>query len=89
MTDAAANDGTSFEELNAFTTVSPVSRSGGGNVLKAGRCSSRNPVKISIEAGDQDRPTIILHRAGEIVEKAEFICPCGRTATLNFDYGEE
>jgi hypothetical protein len=32
---------------------------------------------------------VVLHREGDVVTGAEFMCQCGRRATLSFEYEDK
>ena len=60
-----------------------------GNIIKAGRVTSVGTEKVGVIASGQDDPVVVLHKEGEQVVSAEFICKCGRSAMLHLDYEQE
>jgi hypothetical protein len=60
-----------------------------GSIIKASQVSIERSVLVGSAQGTKNDPVILLHRDGERVIAAEFMCKCGRCATLHLDYGEE
>jgi hypothetical protein len=79
---------TNFVDLASYknANIPPQIR---GNIIKARHVSIQNSVLVGTVQGTKNDPVILLHREGERVIAAEFVCKCGRTATLHLDYGED
>ncbi|MGA9120031.1 MAG: hypothetical protein WB699_11775 [Bacteroidota bacterium] len=60
-----------------------------GNIIKAAHVSAVGAQKVGILAETKDDPMVILHKDGDRVTSAEFICKCGRSATLHLEYEQE
>ncbi len=60
-----------------------------GNIIKAAHISIAGTEKIGVLAGAKDEPVVVLHKEGEKVTSAEFVCKCGRSVILHMDYEQE
>lgn len=85
--DGMSND--QFMELSEFDAVRSKKQTLSGNVIKAHRVVTSGIQQINVADGAPGQPTVFVHRNGEDVESVEFVCSCGRTATVKFDYGDE
>jgi hypothetical protein len=59
------------------------------NVIKAGRVAVKGIRRVELPETGGDTPRIVLHREGEEVQRVEFVCKCGRTASLHIQYEGE
>jgi hypothetical protein len=81
---------TEFIGLNEFQAVRSHGNIQRGNVIKADKVVKAGIQQISIADGAPGQPTVFIHRnEKEDVKSVEFVCNCGRTATVNFEYEEE
>jgi hypothetical protein len=78
-----------FVDLASYRQVEPASGGPYGNVIKAGRVALKGKQKIEVFPDTEDKPVVILRKAGEIVEGVEFVCRCGRSTAIQFDYEGE
>jgi len=78
-----------FMELSEFDAVRSKKKTLTGNVIKADRVVTSGIQQINVADGAPGQPTVFVHRNGEDVESVEFVCSCGRTATVRFQYGGE
>jgi len=60
-----------------------------GNIIKAAHISIGGTEKIGVLAGSKDEPVVVLHKEGDRVTSAEFVCTCGRSVSLYMDYEGE
>jgi hypothetical protein len=59
------------------------------NIIKSGRVALNGTRQVEVPDIGGDSPRIILHREGEEVQRVEFVCKCGRTASLHIQYEGE
>jgi hypothetical protein len=60
-----------------------------GNIIKSTQVFLGGTQQIGQAAGESDDPVVLLHREGERITSAEFVCRCGRCAILNLEYAQE
>ncbi len=60
-----------------------------GNIIKAAHIVSSGTEQVGVLANGKDEPVVVLHKEGEQVVSAEFVCKCGRSVTLHMDYEQE
>ena len=60
-----------------------------GNIIKSTQVFLGGSQQIGQASGASDEPVILLHREGERITSAEFVCRCGRCATLSLEYEQE
>lgn len=60
-----------------------------GNVLKNTQLEPAQFQKIEVDAEHYGEPSVLIHRNGEHIESIEFICTCGKSKTLKFEYDAE
>jgi len=75
-----------FIDFASFQNVQVTKRTSKGSVLKADTFDLRDARKIEVEANDPGQPGIILHRNGEIIERVEVVCVCGRHSEIRLEY---
>lgn len=75
-----------FVDLHSYSKIKPKQYVMRGNLLKSAAVISSGKCKIEIEEGDEKKPSIIIHRSGDIIEQVEFVCSCGKNTVLEFDY---
>jgi hypothetical protein len=80
-----------FTELAEFTL-------GGGrstkhisahNVLKRGQIVSKGVQEVGMDEKHPDDPLVFVQRDGDRVTHVDFLCKCGRSASLRLEYDEE
>ena len=79
----------SFTELAEFKKIGLKRRPERGNIIKARQVVHAGAEKVGVVEAGADQPTVIIHKTGDTVESAEFICKCGRSAMVEFDYGDQ
>lgn len=79
----------SFIDLIAYTKINVGQHRVRGNVIKSSEVLSAGSHVVEVESGDEAKPSFLIHRNGGIIEKVEFICSCGKTTVLSFDYADE
>ncbi len=60
-----------------------------GNVVKRETVVCRGRHKVYSDDGDVNQPSIIVHRNNNAVDGVEFICTCGKSSKVTFDYEGE
>ncbi len=78
----------SFLDLASYSRVD-VPGEVRGNIIKAAHISISGTEKVGVIAGLKDEPVVVLHKEGERVTSAEFVCKCGRSVVLHMDYEQE
>ena len=89
MADQEPHDELSFVELASYRAVTTDRRKIGGNVIKAKNVAMTGVLQVGAGTDPSDQPTVTIHREGEKILGAEFLCKCGRCAVLEFDYEGE
>ena len=75
-----------FINLGSFEAMEFQNPGHAGNVLKANQVVPGGVRAIELVDGNDDYPTIVLHREGERIESVEFICKCGRGTIVKREY---
>jgi hypothetical protein len=78
-----------FIDLSEFDSIRSRKHVLRGNVIKRDRVVQSGIQQVSVADGAPGQPTVYVHRHGDDVDSVEFVCSCGRTATVKFDYGGE
>lgn len=60
-----------------------------GNVIKRKTVICTGKHKVYNDEGDENQPSIIVHRNDNAVEGVEFICTCGKSSMVSFDYEDK
>jgi hypothetical protein len=60
-----------------------------GNVIKSHQAVTVGIKQIESIEADPDQPKVFVHKTGEEIQKVEFQCTCGKTASLTFTYEDE
>jgi len=79
----------SFTSLLEYRAVGPQVRVVRGNVIKAALAHVQGKERVGILEPENEQPLVVIHRDGEIISGAEFICSCGRRAMLDFEYEDK
>jgi hypothetical protein len=77
-----------FVDLASYKAINVTKRIR-GNIIKSANISMGNSVQVGVTTEGKAEPIILLHRDGDRVIAAEFVCKCGRSATLHLDYEED
>jgi hypothetical protein len=59
------------------------------NIIKARSVTVTGTRQVEVPAATADEPRVILHRDGEEIQQIEFVCTCGKTASLHIQYDGE
>jgi hypothetical protein len=78
-----------FVDLASYRKVEPAPGGPYGNVIKAGCVALRGKQKIEVFPEAENKPVVLLRKDGDIVEGVEFVCRCGRSTAIQFDYEGE
>ena len=89
MATKAPVQGPGFTDLAEFRTLDAQPSAARGNIIKAHRVCIAGKQKIGIIESGNDQPTVLVHKDGDVVTGAEFLCTCGRRATIEFEYDEK
>ena len=74
---------TNFPEINSFNHRN-------GNLIKANEIKFLGKVKLEINEDKNDGVKIIIKKdSNDNIKEIKFICSCGETKSLLFDYPEE
>jgi hypothetical protein len=86
MDDKATSDFIDMLAGDVRARFSPVSPA---NIIKARRVTVNGKRQVEVPAVGDDEPRVILHRDGEDIQRVEFVCTCGKTASLQIHYEGE
>jgi hypothetical protein len=81
----------SFTELAVFAVGGEEQHetSSRRNVLKRGQFIRRGVEEVSVDQKGPDDPLVFVQREGDHVTGIDFLCKCGRSASLRLEYDEE
>lgn len=77
-----------FTELSDAPQVRSGVPSSAGNVLRNRQFQAVHFDELRTESGAHE-PNVIIRRSGNDIESIEFVCRCGCTKTVRFDYDAE
>lgn len=77
-----------FTELSEAPRVQSGVPSSAGNVLRNRQFQAVHFDELRNESGKQE-PNVNIRRNGDDIESIEFVCRCGCTKTVRFDYDAE
>jgi hypothetical protein len=75
-----------FVDLISYSKIKQEQYVMKGNLIKSSAVKSSGKCKIEVEEGDEHKPSVIIHRTGDIIDQVEFVCSCGKSTVLEFDY---
>ena len=78
-----------FIDLSAFESVRIQPRLQTGNVIKGDQINTAGTHAIELLGHGAERPSVVVHREGDRVDRIEFVCQCGRGTTVRLEYDEE
>jgi hypothetical protein len=81
--------GSVFEDLVSYKKVTTKQRRVKGNIIKSAQAELTGRHRVEVETGDAKKPSVIMHRNGDTLEKIECVCSCGKTTMIDFEYEEE
>lgn len=79
---------TPFMDLASYKQIEMPTRQH-GNIIKAAHVSLGGSQRVGVLGDAKDEPMVVLHKEGERVTSAEFVCVCGRSAILHLEYEQE
>ena len=79
----------SFADLGSYEAINPQTCTQTGNIIKGSKLVLTGVRTIEVHEGDDDHPSLIIHRESGRVNRVEFICTCGRGTTAILDYDGE
>ena len=89
MSSDGGKDDLVFVNLSEFKNVGKPKQRARGNVIKGEAIRLHGQRQINVEDSGPDAPKIVVHKEGDRVDSVEVICPCGKSASLRFDYDQE
>jgi hypothetical protein len=78
-----------FTDLLAYSKVDMGRSSSAQNVIKSSHVVKNGVQQVSLPSGDDDEPTLLIHRDGDQIISVEFQCKCGRSTSVRLEYDEE
>ena len=78
-----------FTDLSEYKNVGTSNLRAQNNVVKGVQIVHRGTEEIHRLSQDADQPEIFVQRDGETVLSIDFVCKCGRTTSVRFEYEEE
>jgi hypothetical protein len=78
-----------FIDLASYRKIRPANGTHYGNVIKARSATLEGRKRIEVSPENADQPMVLLKKSGDVVEGVEFVCPCGRSTAIQFDYEGE
>jgi hypothetical protein len=84
----AKTSGGQFIDLAEYRQVSGPGKPR-GNIIKSAQISFRGVQQIGAPSERSDDPIVMLEKDGDRIVKAEFVCKCGRSASVQFEYEQE
>lgn len=89
QTEQSSTD--SFTQFSERPAVTDAPRRHTGNVLKEGTFQrlELDTLNASVVVSSSGEPRVIVNRSGDMLESIEFICTCGCSKTVSFDYEGE
>ena len=78
-----------FIDLASYRKIRPSRGAQYGNVIKSKAVSIEGKQKIEVSPDAANQPVVLLKKSGDIVEGIEFVCTCGRSTAVQFDYEGE
>lgn len=75
----------SFTPLADAPLQKSVPSASSGNILRNRQFQSVRFDELRSESDDPE-PSVVVHRSGDEIESIEFVCRCGCSKTVRFDY---
>jgi len=89
MNQSNQSSDNTFVELGSATIPKQSAARSGGNIFKNIQVNSVQFNSFSVKSKNDCEPTVNIHKDGEKIECVEFVCSCGKTKLLKFDYDVE
>ncbi len=89
LTEQSSTD--SFTQFSERPAVKDAPRRHTGNILKEGNFQrlELDTLNASVIVSSSGEPRVIVNRSGDMIESIEFICTCGCSKTVSFDFEGE
>lgn len=87
MAETGAGEG--FTDLTEFRKIGSRQVRSEDNVIKSVQVVQKGVQEVLHGADDHTSPEIVVHREGDTVIAIDFLCKCGHSATVRFEYDEE
>jgi hypothetical protein len=78
-----------FMDLASYRKIRPAQGAQYGNVIKSRSATVEGRKRIEVSPDGSNQPVVLLKKTGDIVEGIEFVCTCGRSTAVQFDYEGE
>jgi hypothetical protein len=78
-----------FTDLSEFRKVGLPGSRAQTNVIKGMQIVLRGTEEVHRADHDPDQPDVLVHREGETIVSIDFVCSCGRSTSLRFQYDGE
>jgi hypothetical protein len=78
-----------FIDLASYRQIRPVQGLHYGNVIKSHAAAVEGRKRIEVSSETSNQPVVLLKKSGDVVEGIEFVCTCGRSTAVQFDYEGE
>lgn len=78
-----------FQDLRSYTIIRTGRPALKGNLIKRNIALPAGIEEISVDSHGDGAPTVLIHRQGSEIESVEFVCGCGQTSTVKFEYSPE
>jgi hypothetical protein len=89
MGNKSEHDKDTFEDLGAFEAVRIGVGSKTGNIIKNTQVVAGGTRAIELHEGEDDQPSVVIHRDHDRVSRIEFLCSCGRGTSVSIEYDGE
>ncbi len=78
-----------FVELGSTSLPKQTTARSDGNIFKNIQASSVQFNSFSENKPSECEPVVTIQRDGDKIESIEFLCSCGKSKTLTFDYDDK
>lgn len=88
MNQSNQQSGSTFVELGSAPLPKQTANRHEGNIFKNIQASSIQFSSFSENNQSECEPVVSIQRDGDKIESIEFVCSCGKSKTLTFDYDD-
>jgi len=89
MNQSNQSSDNTFVELGSATISKQTGARAEGNIFKNIQVSSVQFNSFPDQPHNDCEPVVHVHKAGDKLESIEFVCSCGKSKVITFDYDEE
>ncbi len=86
--DSAKNQ-EGFTDLSEYRKLAMPNVQPQANIIKGMHIVHRGTEEVHRAEQDPDQPEVFVHRDGDNLVSIDFVCKCGRSTSLRFEYDEE